>query len=145
MEKSLSSFIEEKNVTPRILALLQRGLLDKLADLEQPITVTADKIMISEDMRSVRLEISGEDETVTLLEMISSYGELLKEAHEACSAPSSKLERIAQRCIDGHYNLIEKIQLDVEKRISNTIYIPIIILIIGLIALLAWLNSYFAG
>ena len=146
MNNSLKDIISRKDVSPKVLALLQRQLLDELLNLETEYTLTPEHIIISEDRKKIWLdnfpEFTGneEDSTPNYRQLIKEYGSILRDALAVTPNPSPRLEKIAHRCIEGDYESIPELQLALEKRISNTIYIPLLIILAILIFILAWFS-----
>lgn len=58
----------------------------------------------------------------------------------ASPARPRRLLAIAAGCIAGRYASLDDVHLALERRLSDTIYIPLIVVIILLLALLYWLN-----
>lgn len=71
---------------------------------------------------------------------IARYGTLLKAAVMASPARPRRLLAIAAGCIAGRYASLDDVHLALERRLSDTIYIPLIVVILLLLALLYWLN-----
>lgn len=71
---------------------------------------------------------------------IARYGTLLKATVMASPARPRRLLAIAADCIAGRYASLDDVHLALERRLSDTIYIPLIIVILLLLALLYWLN-----
>ena len=71
---------------------------------------------------------------------IARYGTLLKAAIMASPVRPRRLLAIAAGCIAGRYASLDDVHLALERRLSDTIYIPLIIVILLLLALLYWLN-----
>ena len=77
MDNSLKDLITRNEVSPKILALLQRQLLDELLNLETEYTLTPEHIIISEDRRKIWLDnfpqYSGNEE-----DSVPNYRQLIK-------------------------------------------------------------------
>lgn len=146
MAHTLQELLEKKDISPKVLALIQQELLDDLAHVKTGYRLTPEKIMISTDRKKVWLEKTPlEEESKVITEdptlIVKEYGNILLNVVEASPIPSKKLERIARNCISGELGSINEVQLAIEKRISNTLYTPILIAIAILLAILAYLNK----
>lgn len=71
---------------------------------------------------------------------IARYGTLLEAAVVASPTRPRRLLAIAAGCIAGRYTSLDHVHLALERRTSDTIYIPLIVIILLLLALLYWLN-----
>ena len=49
---------------------------------------------------------------------------------------------IAQSCINGEIEELDDLLLQLEKRVSNTIYVPLIVIVLALLVLLWCLNRF---
>lgn len=100
-------------------------------------------IIISDDRRKVCLDDMPEDTTCdydrSATSAVQEYGEIMLKV--LALHPNARLGNIAKDCVKGSYNNFNEVGLALERRISNTIYIPMLIIIALLIMLLAYLNN----
>ncbi|MCH4155209.1 MAG: hypothetical protein LKF31_02790 [Muribaculaceae bacterium] len=162
--ENLQNLIDEKKVTPRVLALLQHEVLDAIAarwwgndesDLvsdsnasyegSEPAQAPSGEILasgINIDLKTREVTLSPVgDKPSTMAADIAAFGKILKDALAVTPTANKRLLSIAEQCISGGFAGFGHLQLAIEKRVSNSIYIPLIFLIIILVTLLAWLNS----
>ncbi|MDD2961855.1 MAG: hypothetical protein PHR45_07235 [Muribaculaceae bacterium] len=143
MEISLQDLINAGDISPRVLALLQRELLDVLADLDYDYTLTAENILFSENYKSVylrQLEINSPDEP-DFNAIISNYAKILQNANKVAGMYDKNIEKISCRCLAGEFSSIPELQLAIERRLSNAIYIPLILFLALLMFILNWLSN----
>lgn len=75
-------------------------------------------------------------------EAVRTYGEILSHTITASPGHPRRLAAIARLCIDGDINNLEELHLRLERRISDTIYIPLLAFIAILLLSLWWLNAH---
>lgn len=149
---SLRRLIDEKRLTPKIVSRLQTQLLDAMEYIQENHIVhhpiTPDTIIFTEYNENLKLINVGYDQKSKLSEQdtqedIRSYGRVLDEVLDNLPTSLPRLRRIAKKCSDQTHPFrgIPDIQLAVEKRSANQIYLFLIIAITILLALLIFLVS----
>ncbi len=140
---TLRDIIDKRKVSPVIMKLLQYDLVDIMILHDGVSSLSPLDIIVNESTSSISLRDSEHNDNILSAEdMMYQYGVLLHEVLESNKRKApARLLRIASKCINMEYATIYDLQLELEKRISNTIYIPIIVFIIALMAILAWLNA----
>ena len=147
---SLRRLIDEKRLTPKIIHRLQTQLLDAMAYIQENHVVhhpiTPDTIIFTEYNENLKLINVGYDQTKSLSEQdtaddIASYGRVLNEVLDRLPTSLPRLRRVARKCEDpSHpYRSIPDVQLAVEKRSANQIYIFLCVFIAFMVMLLLWL------
>lgn len=148
---SLRRLIDEKRLTPKILHRLQTQLLDAMYYIQENHIIhhpiTPDTIIFTEYNENLKLINVGFDQTEALSpqdtrEDIRSYGRVLNEVLDHLPTGLPRLRKVARRCEDPEkpYRNIPEVQLALEKRSSNQIYVFICIFICLMLALLVWLS-----
>ena len=69
-------------------------------------------------------------------EVVAAFGEVLLHAILASPHHPKSLLAIAQQCIRGEITDLDDLDLRLERRLSNTIYLPLIAIILTLLLLL---------
>ena len=72
---------------------------------------------------------------------IAAYGDVLLNCIIASPHHPKRLLAIAHDCIDGRMTSLDDLHLQLERRLSNTIYVPIILIILVSMGVLYWLNN----
>ncbi|MEG0010561.1 MAG: hypothetical protein RR061_07980 [Muribaculaceae bacterium] len=142
---SLKTLIEEKKITAQVIALIQFQLTDIMAtrwekNISSPILYTTN-IMIDQNNKSISIIDCGKANDNENTNDIYQYGIILNEILNSQQINNNKLRTIANQCIAGNYNDVTTLQLALEKRLSNLIYIPLLIIIILLITILATFSN----
>ncbi len=139
----LNSIIESRLVTSRTLDFIQHELVDALAERRLPGeacgSIDASCVLVGNSYSSIMIA-PKDDELQTEQDDLENYGRILKDAISTRSG-NRGLHIVADKCLNGEITTIGELALCLEKRISNTIYIPLIVLIAGLIGVLIWLNA----
>lgn len=147
---SLRRLIDEKRLTPKIVHRLQTQLLDAMAYIQENHIIhhpiTPDTIIFTEYNENLKLINVGYDQTKQLSEQdtsedIRSYGRVLNEVLDHLPTTLPRLRKVARKCEDPSqpYRSIPDVQLAVEKRNANQIYIFLVVFIAFMTALLLWL------
>lgn len=150
---SLRRLIDEKRLTPKIVARLQTQLLDALEYIQENhvrhFPITPDTIIFTEYNENLKLTNVGFDQTESLtpqdtVEDIASYGRVVNEVIDNLPTTLPRLRKIAEKCIDKEhpYHSFSEIRLAVEKRNSGPIYIFICVFILMMSALLIILSLF---
>lgn len=146
---SLRRLIDEKRLTPKIINRLQTQLLDAMSYIQENHIVhhpiTSDTIIFTEYNENLKLIDVGYDQTETLSEQdtdddIESYGAVLDEVLDHLPASLPRLRKISRKCREKDFHSIPDVQLALEKRNSNQIYVFLCVFIFIMAALLVWLS-----
>lgn len=146
---SLRRLIDEKRLTPKIVHRLQTQLLDAMSYIQENHIVhhpiTPDTIIFTEYNENLKLIDVGYDQQERLTEQdtredIKSYGKVLNEVLDHLPTTLPRLRKVARKCEDTDgYRSIQDVQLALEKRSANQIYIFLTVFIIFMVLLLIWL------
>lgn len=147
---SLRRLIDEKRLTPKIVHRLQTQLLDAMSYIQENHIehhpITPDTIIFTEYNENLKLINVGYAQTEGLTEQeteedIRSYGKVLNEVLDHLPTTLPRLRKVAKKCEDpSHpYRNIQEVQLALEKRNANQIYIFLSIFICFMALLLIWL------
>ena len=144
MSRTLAQLIAEGKVTPRVMALMQQPAVEAIALLRDGYSnddglLDDASFVFSDDLKHISIvpHVSG---TATERSDVMAYGDALLNALISAPSRPKRLTAIAQACIAGEISELGELHLKLEKRVSNTIYVPLIFIILGLLALLWWLN-----
>ena len=147
---SLRRLIDEKRLTPKIIHRLQTQLPDAMEYIQENHIVhhpiTPDTIIFTEYNENLKLINVGYDQQEELSEQdtsedLCSYGRVLNEVLDHLPTSLPRLRKVARRCEgkDRPFRSIQDLQLALEKRSANQIYIFLSIFICLMILLLVWL------
>lgn len=147
---SLRRLIDEKRLTPKIVHRLQTQLLDAMSYIQENHIVhhpiTPDTIIFTEYNENLKLINVGYAQAEDLSEQdtdedIRSYGRVLNEVLDHLPASLPRLRKVARKCEDPSrpYRNIPEVQLALEKRSANQIYVFLSTFIALMIVLLLWL------
>lgn len=148
---SLRRLIDEKRLTPKIVYRLQTQLLDAMEYIQQHhiqhMPITPETIIFTEYSENLKLTNVGFDQSDSLSEQdtredIASYGKIVNEVLDNLPTNLPKLRKIAKKCEsqDHPYRSVADLQLDMEKRSSNQLYVILCVFIVLMIFLLIWLT-----
>lgn len=144
MSRTLAQLIAEGKVTPRVMALMQQPAVEAIALLRDGYSnddglLDDASFVFSDDLKHISIvpHVSG---TATERSDVMAYGDALLNALISAPSRPKRLTAIAQACIAGEISELGELHLKLEKRVSNTIYVPLIFIILGLLALLWWMN-----
>ena len=148
---SLRRLIDEKRLTPKIVARLQTQLLDAMEYIQENHLehnpITPETIIFTEYNENLKLINVGYAQRSRMSlhdakEDIRSYGRILNEVLDHLPTSLPRLRRIADRCeSDWHsYNSITDVQLAIEKRNSGQLFTIVSVFILLMAALLIWLT-----
>lgn len=142
MSISLQTLIRRRKVNTRVMALLQQHAVEAIIQArERGETGIVDEssFVFSHDFRTM--------EVYTLLpngaserEVVQAFGEVLLNAIIASPHHPKRLIAIAQACLQGHITDLADLDLRLERRLANTIYLPLIAIILSLLLLLYHLH-----
>lgn len=147
---SLRRLIDEKRLTPKIIHRLQTQLLDAMYYIQENHIVhhpiTPDTIIFTEYNENLKLINVGYDQTSALsaqdtADDIKSYGKVLDEVLDHLPTSLPRLRKVARKCEDPQspYRNIPEVQLALEKRSANQMYVFLCVFILLMVALLLWL------
>ncbi len=100
--------------------------------------------VFSENLHKLHI-IPANDDSIDEKSAIRAYGHALMACITSSHTQPKRLIKIATDCINGHIDNFNDLHLALERRMSNTIYIPLIIILALLFALLWWLNSTYGA
>lgn len=146
MSKTLAQLIAAGKVTPRVMALMQQPAVEAIEALRDGYSNDAgllreESFVFSDDLKRVTV-IPATGGTTTERADIQAYGDALLNALISTPARPKRLVAIAQECVNGEIDDLDDLLLRLEKRVSNTIYVPLIVIILALLLLLWCLNRY---
>lgn len=75
-------------------------------------------------------------------EAVKNYGDILLNTIIASPHHPRRLIDIARLCIEGSIDNLGDLHLKLERRLSDTIYVPLLTIIALLLILLWWLNAH---
>ena len=148
---SLRRLIDEKRLTPKIIRRLETQLLDAMEYIQENHIIhepiSPDNIIFTEYNENLKLINVGYDQTDSLSEQdtqedIESYGRVLLEVLDHLPAKLPRLRKVADKCVDpAHpFHSIPQVELAIEKRSANQIYVILCIFITIMAALIIWLT-----
>lgn len=148
---SLRRLIDEKRLTPRIVQRLQTQLPDAMEYIQENhlvhYPITPETIIFTEYNENLKLLNVGYDQTDSLSEQDTSedirhYGEVIMEVLPNLPASLPHLKKIAENCIQAKspYKTVTDLQLALQRRSTNAIYIFLCLFITVMAALLIWLS-----
>lgn len=137
----LSEIIDGNLVNAHTLDFVQHEVVDAMAcrhtGNESAVgVIDSEAILAGLAYTSVVLVPKG-NEVQTEADDVRSYGLILRDV-VASRRGNGHLRKIAEQCIGGEISTFGDLALALEKRISNTIYLPLIALIVILIGVLIW-------
>lgn len=146
MSKTLAQLIAAGKVTPRVMALMQQPAVEAIEALRDGYSNDAgllreESFVFSDDLKRVTV-IPATGGTATERADIQAYGDALLNALISTPARPKRLVAIAQECVNGEIDDLDDLILRLEKRVSNSIYVPLIVIILALLLLLWCLNRY---
>ena len=154
---SLRKLIEKGEVTPEIVNKIARQLSEAIDYVQTNHIVhhpiRPERIIFTENIGNLKLIDVGFEQTPALTphdtaEDIYNYGTIVLEALDSCGHHDSVLRHVAERCTSSdsrrRYKDIDSLQLALDNRKSNRLYITIIIFLTIMVAILAWLSSPYA-
>ena len=147
---SLRRLIDENRLTPKIVHRLETQLLDALEYIQENHIkhnpITPETIIFTEYNENLKLIDVGIEQSESLSsketnEDIRNYGLILKEVLDSLPTSLPRLQRIAKKCLDSDrsYRTISDLQLAMQKRTSNRLYMILCVFIVIMSALLVWL------
>ncbi len=146
MSKTLAQLIAAGKVTPRVMALMQQPAVEAIEALRDGYSNDAgllreESFVFSDDLKRVTV-IPATGGSATERADIQAYGDALLNALISTPARPKRLVAIAQECVNGEIDDLDDLLLRLEKRVSNSIYVPLIVIILALLLLLWCLNRY---
>ncbi len=149
---SLRRLIDEKRLTPKIVHRLQTQLLDAMSYIQENHIahnpITPECIIFTEYNENLKLADVGfaRKHSITTTENgddIRNYGKIVNEVLDQLPTTLPRLRKIARKCEEEFhpaYHSISDVQLAVEKRNSNVLYVWICVFIAVMATLLVWLT-----
>jgi len=151
---SLRKLIDQRRITPQIIDQLCVQLVSALDYIQRNHIVhhpiRPETIIFTEIGSKLKLIDVGFDqrehlEPADASEDIFNYGKVLLEALDSCDEKYPLLRRIAERCTQAdprkRYRDVQELNLALQHKSSNRLYILIILFLALMIAFLAWFNS----
>lgn len=149
---SLRRLIDEKRLTPKIVHRLTTQLLDAMEYLQENHVVhdpiTPETIIFTEYNENLKLINVGYEQTSKLSahdtrEDIRSYGKVLDEVLDNLPTSLPKLRKVAIDCQkeNSPFHTVADVQLAIERRNSNSIYVFLCIVITLMAAFLIYLTA----
>ncbi|MGN0230651.1 MAG: hypothetical protein ACI4A8_00425 [Muribaculaceae bacterium] len=135
---TLREAISASAVDARAVALLQCGLVDAMTD--SGVVPTIDNVLLDVASRQVQLADAAPLPAADECAMVKGYGEVLMAAVGAMKYRSDRLVKIALDCVSGEIATIAQLQLVLERRRSAMLFVPMVLLIMALLAILAFFS-----
>ena len=142
MSISLKTLIDRREVNTRVMALLQQRAVAAIYEVrEKGETGTIDErsFVFSDDFRTMEIYPVG-DTSADERQIVAAFGEVLMNAVIASPNHPKRLIKIARDCTNGEIRDLDDLDLRMERRLSDTIYIPLIAIILTLLLLLFYLS-----
>ncbi len=152
--ESLQTLIDKKAVTARHINRLCTQLISALDYIQQNHIVhhplRPERIIFTENIGNLKLIDVGFDQLKKLSaadasQDITNYGLVLLEALNACpdGGYDPRLRHVAERCVDPRrrYRDVTALRMALEGNKTNRLMMITIVFLLGMIALLAYLNS----
>ena len=134
----LQTLIENRAVNTRVMALLQQRAVAAITEARErgeTGAIDARSFVFDDDFRT--LDIYPTSTTpATEREVVAAYGEALLDAVIASPSHPKRLIQIAHQCISGEISDLALLDLRLERRLSDTIYLPLIAIILTLLFIL---------
>lgn len=138
MPVSLETLIARREVNTRVMVLIQQRAVPAIANMRahgETGGISARSFVFSDDFRTLAIRpISGTHTTEQ--EAVAEFGQQLLRAIEASPHQPPRLVKIAQDCTDGKIRDLATLDLRLERRLSDTIYIPLIAIVLLLLLIL---------
>lgn len=142
--ETLDDILRNNQLTPRLLTNIQYNLIDTIAFLQEcgiPHKLDFSNLLINSESGILKIIITDCTDKQTEESDIKFFGTVLELMLGKIPGKHNRLNKIADKCIKGNYHNTGELQLELEKYSSNTIYIPIIVLLIILLSILYWVNK----
>lgn len=142
--ETLDDILRNNRLTPKLSTNIQYNLIDTIIFLHEygiPHKLGYQNLLINRESGILKIIVTDFTYTHTEADDIIFFGTILNLLLGKIPGKNKRLNKIADRCIKGGYHNISDLQLELEKYTSNAIYIPIIILLIILLAILYWYNT----
>lgn len=135
MTMTLHEYIERKGADRQLLAAMTATLPSLLAEMPVGAVVSADEVLIGDD----ELRIDSFAVTDDAADTMRCYGHLLDYVISQAEWSPKMLKTVAQGCREGRYADIRAVCIDIEKRTARPLFVILIAVLVGALALLAWL------
>lgn len=142
MSISLKTLIDKREVNTRVMALLQQRSVAAIYEVRQKGetgTIDERSFVFSDDFRSMEIYPVGNTHADER-QIVAAFGEVLLNAVIASPNHPKRLIKIANDCTNGEIRDLDDLDLRMERRLSDTIYIPLIAIILALLFLLYYLS-----
>lgn len=124
-------------VNTRVMALLQQRAVAAITEARErgeTGAIDARSFVFDDDFRTLDIYPTGTPATER--EVVAAYGEALIDAVIASPSHPKRLIQIARQCISGEISDLALLDLRLERRLSDTIYLPLIAIILTLLFIL---------
>lgn len=138
MPISLNELIAKRAVNTRVMALLQQHALQAIAEARDGGCmgrIDEHSVVFADDFRTLSIHPTPGTQA-TEQEIVAAFGRLLLHAMEASPHQPKRLVKIAHNCTSGKVQQLAELDLLLERRLADTVYIPLIVLIVALLAIL---------
>jgi hypothetical protein len=145
MSSTLAQLIDSGEVTPRVVALMQQPAVEAIMrarddDNGKTGVIDTSSFNFDDDLKYISVTPHG-DTASSEADDVMAYGHALLATLDATPVKKPRVAAIATACVNGEYTLLGKVYLQLERHAGNTIYIPLIVVIIALLLLLYVLNN----
>ncbi len=144
MGVTLKSHIDNRNITPGVMALMQLQAVEAIAlAMDNDRIGHFDENSFVFDHSSKQLHFMPQRGSLwSEKEAVKNYGDILLNTIIASPHHPRRLIDIARLCIEGSIDNLGDLHLKLERRLSDTIYVPLLTIIALLLILLWWLNAH---
>lgn len=125
-------------VNTRVMALLQQRAVAAITEARErgeTGAISAQSFVFDDDFRTLDIFPTGTT-PATEREVVAAYGEALLDAVITSPSHPKRLIQIAHQCISGEISDLALLDLRLERRLSDTIYLPLIAIILTLLFIL---------
>ncbi|MDO4511061.1 MAG: hypothetical protein Q4B68_04490 [Bacteroidales bacterium] len=140
---SLEELITRREVNTRVMALLQQRAVAALIQLRaegETGAISARSFIFSDDFRTLHIHpVSATPASEQ--QVVAAFGEALLDAVIASPSHPKRLIAIATACTSGEIRDLDDLDLRLERRLSDTIYLPLIAIILACLILLYCFSS----
>ena len=130
----LQTLIENRMVNTRVMALLQQRAVAAITEARErgeTGAIDARSFVFDDDFRTLDIYPTGTT-PATEREVVAAY----VDAVIASPSHPKRLIQIAHQCISGEISDLALLDLRLERRLSDTIYLPLIAIILTLLFIL---------
>lgn len=144
MGVTLATLIQQHHITPSVMVLMQQQAVEAiaLAFQEEGRVGDFDEYAFEFDPQFKHTDFKpSTHEFINEATAIARYGKVLLATIEASPHKPRRLVAIARQCSGGQIESLNELHLQLQRSMSNPIYITLITLITLLLGLLWWLNQ----